>query len=38
MSGAEYVIRKRNFRWWSKFNYALSAALDSGESSRCRIG
>ncbi|QRV74794.1 OPT oligopeptide transporter protein [Ceratobasidium sp. AG-Ba] len=26
----QYVIRKRNFRWWSKFNYALSAALDSG--------
>ncbi|KAG8709518.1 hypothetical protein FRC08_018297 [Ceratobasidium sp. 394] len=26
----QYVIRKRNFRWWSKFNYTLSAALDSG--------
>ena len=24
------MIRKRNFRWWSKFNYLLSAALDSG--------
>ncbi|KAG8748166.1 hypothetical protein FRC10_008899 [Ceratobasidium sp. 414] len=27
----QYVIRKRNFRWWSKFNYALSAALDSAK-------
>ena len=27
---AEYLIRKRNFRWWSKFNYILSSALDSG--------
>ncbi|KAH7342068.1 OPT oligopeptide transporter protein-domain-containing protein [Rhizoctonia solani] len=26
----QYVVRRRNFRWWSKFNYALSAALDSG--------
>jgi len=26
----QYLIRKRNFRWWSKFNYILSAALDSG--------
>ena len=26
----EYVIRKRNFRWWARFNYILSAALDSG--------
>jgi hypothetical protein len=26
----EYFIRKRNFRWWSKFNYVLSAGLDSG--------
>lgn len=26
----QYVIRKRNFRWWSKFNYITSAALDSG--------
>ncbi|KAF8754346.1 oligopeptide transporter [Rhizoctonia solani] len=25
----QYVVRRRNFRWWSKFNYALSAALDS---------
>jgi hypothetical protein len=28
---AEYVVRRRNFRWWSKFNYILSSALDSGE-------
>lgn len=27
---AEYVVRRRNFRWWSKFNYILSSALDSG--------
>ncbi|CAE6432709.1 unnamed protein product [Rhizoctonia solani] len=26
----QYVVRRRNFRWWSKFNYALSAALESG--------
>ncbi|CUA75850.1 Sexual differentiation process protein isp4 [Schizosaccharomyces pombe 972h-] [Rhizoctonia solani] len=26
----QYILRRRNFRWWSKFNYALSAALDSG--------
>jgi len=29
----EFFIRRRNFRWWSKFNYVLSAALDSGEQS-----
>ncbi|EIN06776.1 OPT oligopeptide transporter [Punctularia strigosozonata HHB-11173 SS5] len=27
-----YLIRKRNFAWWSKFNYVTSAALDSGTS------
>jgi hypothetical protein len=27
----QYVVRKRNFAWWSKFNYITSAALDSGE-------
>lgn len=27
---AERLIRKRNFRWWSKFNYITSAAIDSG--------
>lgn len=26
----QYLVRTRNFRWWSKFNYILSAALDSG--------
>ena len=26
----QYIIRKRNFAWWSKFNYVLSSALDSG--------
>ena len=26
----QYLIRKRNFQWWSKFNYVTSAALDSG--------
>jgi len=26
----QYFVRKRNFRWWSKFNYVTSAALDSG--------
>lgn len=26
----EYLIRRRNFRWWSKFNYILSSSLDSG--------
>lgn len=27
----QYLIRKRNFAWWSKFNYVASAALDTGE-------
>ncbi|KAI5825925.1 OPT superfamily oligopeptide transporter [Schizophyllum commune Tattone D] len=26
----QYLIRKRNFAWWSKFNYVTSAAIDSG--------
>ncbi|PPQ74705.1 hypothetical protein CVT26_007556, partial [Gymnopilus dilepis] len=26
----QYVIRKRHFAWWTKYNYVLSAALDSG--------
>ena len=30
MVRTEYLIRKRNFRWWTKFNYILSSALDSG--------
>ncbi|KAK7685220.1 hypothetical protein QCA50_011583 [Cerrena zonata] len=25
-----YVIRRRHFLWWTKYNYVLSAALDSG--------
>lgn len=27
----QYLIRKKNFPWWSKFNYVASAALDSGQ-------
>jgi OPT family small oligopeptide transporter len=26
----QYLIRRRNFGWWSRYNYILSAALDSG--------
>lgn len=26
----QYWVRKRNFAWWSKFNYVTAAALDSG--------
>jgi OPT family small oligopeptide transporter len=26
----QYVIRRRNFSWWSKYNYVLSASMDSG--------
>ena len=25
-----YVVRRRNFSWWAKYNYVLSAGLDSG--------
>ncbi|KIY43237.1 OPT oligopeptide transporter [Fistulina hepatica ATCC 64428] len=25
-----YMIRRRHFSWWTKYNYILSAALDSG--------
>ncbi|KAJ7762744.1 OPT oligopeptide transporter [Mycena maculata] len=25
-----YFIRRRNFRWWMRYNYILSAALDAG--------
>jgi len=25
-----YVIRRRSFSWWYKYNYILSAALDAG--------
>ncbi|KAJ6628838.1 OPT oligopeptide transporter [Mycena sp. CBHHK59/15] len=26
----QYVIRHRHFAWWTKYNYVLSAAMDSG--------
>jgi len=26
----QYVVRRRHFAWWSKYNYVLSAALESG--------
>jgi len=26
----QYVIRRRHFSWWAKYNYILSAALDAG--------
>jgi OPT oligopeptide transporter protein len=26
----QFVIRKRNFAWWSKYNYVTGAALDCG--------
>jgi hypothetical protein len=26
----QYVLRRRHSPWWSKYNYVLSAALDSG--------
>ncbi|KAJ7498737.1 OPT oligopeptide transporter [Mycena latifolia] len=26
----QYVIRRRHFAWWTKYNYVLSAALDAG--------
>ncbi|PVG00827.1 putative isp4-oligopeptide transporter [Serendipita vermifera] len=26
----QYWIRRRHFKWWSRYNYILSAALDSG--------
>nr|AGA20372.1 oligopeptide transporter 1 [Phanerodontia chrysosporium] len=25
-----YVVRRRHFSWWTKYNYVLSAALDAG--------
>ena len=25
-----YVIRRRHFSWWTKYNYILSAGLDAG--------
>lgn len=26
----QYIIRRRHFSWWTKYNYVLSAAMDSG--------
>ncbi|PPR03986.1 hypothetical protein CVT24_008305 [Panaeolus cyanescens] len=26
----QYIIRRRHFSWWTKYNYVLSAALDAG--------
>jgi ABC-type molybdate transport system permease subunit len=26
----QYVIRRRHFAWWTKYNYVLSAGLDMG--------
>jgi len=26
----QYVIRRRHFSWWTKYNYVLAAALDTG--------
>ncbi|KAL0956572.1 hypothetical protein HGRIS_002709 [Hohenbuehelia grisea] len=28
----QFVIRRRNFSWWAKYNYVLSASLDAGVS------
>lgn len=27
---AEYLVRRINFDWWSKYNFVLSAAMDAG--------
>lgn len=26
----QYMIRRHNFAWWSKFNYIMSSSMDSG--------
>jgi hypothetical protein len=26
----QHIIRRKHFAWWTKYNYVLSAALDSG--------
>ena len=26
----QYIVRKKNFLWWAKFNYVTSAGLDAG--------
>ncbi|KIO20143.1 hypothetical protein M407DRAFT_81893, partial [Tulasnella calospora MUT 4182] len=28
----QYLVKRRNFRWWAKYNYVLGAALDAGTS------
>lgn len=28
----QYLVRRRYFNWWAKYNYVLSAALDTGTS------
>ncbi|KIO20796.1 hypothetical protein M407DRAFT_81165, partial [Tulasnella calospora MUT 4182] len=28
--GQEYFLRTRRYRWWSRYNYVLAGALDSG--------
>lgn len=28
--GFQYLVRRLNFRWWSKYNFVTSAALDAG--------
>lgn len=30
---SEYLMRRFRFRWWSKYNFVTSAALDSGTAS-----
>ena len=30
IKNTEFLLRRRKFRWWSKFNFISSAALDSG--------
>jgi hypothetical protein len=31
----QFIIRKRNFQWWSKYNYVTGSALDCGTSCFC---
>lgn len=31
----QFIIRRRAFSWWTKYNYLLSAALDSGFAISC---
>jgi OPT family small oligopeptide transporter len=33
----QYLIRRRNFRWWSKYNFVTSAALDLGTVASVRV-